>query len=1164
MIYTVVCTDINDYVNWQVELLEYSWSRIHQPGKLIRLVACDEHESLPVHRHAEVYRTKFTNQHPTSGDVYNCYNRLYSLQQWLDEYDIQGTILMVDCDVVFRSPIKTTVTPGKPLAQHWLDYGICDQFRSALIKMPDVEMDSLQPITWPLLIDANDLRAMLPRWISATIEIREETKRQESDMFGFLISAHENKLEFQQGTTTAFMPWPDEKVKEAPLIHYCQQVKDINGDRLWGKWRYKPWQQISNPQSAQLEYCRDLLELLNEFARIKNFEESHKNDTIFIAMASYCEPELIDTIESCLEKARYPENLRFGICHQFDNSNDRTSDTCLDRYSEDTRFRYVLYDYKQSEGGCWARNIAQQLYNGETYTLQIDSHTQMVESWDSLLIEMMQTLPSSKPLITQFPPLYSIKKGVKNFWHINDFSKVNTGIAEKWTKDGWLRHPQKIVPENNHFPRYTRVLSGAFVFTTGEWNEVVRQDPEHFYSGEEFALAVRSFTHGYDLFDPNQIVCWHRLHDAPNRKFWDDNQKETNQRKHRHAFNRLACLFDHERQNELGRYALGTKRTLDDYAHFSGIDCVNKTISDDALKGIWTMTSNSADFDEHSDPVIDVTINLLGDSPLLLSCMESTPVLLSLFVALHQKASSPDTVIFLELGDDGQERVMFKAKQLVSIETNPGLSGHFLELLQQQISQHALPTADVSNHVVPQITPFSDDWKVWIWSNFARGLSKNDLFKQLIDHGFEWGSIKHELNHEPQVPLNQITTTNSEIQSGYQANPIATRLDSTKLEIYTIEDFLNEDECESLIDIIAENLKPSAVVGDKKSDLQVISEARTSQTCSFRKENPEHELALLVQDRISKVIGINSSYAESLQAQMYGVGGEYKAHYDWFDPATESFEKHASVKAGGQRTWSVIVYLNDVIAGGETKFENAEITIQPKRGRLVFWNNLQQNGFPNHDALHQACPVEKGDKTILTLWFRSFGEGEMFVREAREMLPRYTIEGLQKSKMPKPLFKQLADFYETTTNSDKRDELLEGEFLENSSKEVPSELIDIPQNLREKIVTDLQPICEKWSQKKLEFTALYGIREYASGTSLKVHTDRIKTHIISAILNIAQDVEEEWPLQITDHMERDHFINLAPGEILLYEGGRLPHGRPAPLVGKSYANIFLHFRPVDM
>lgn len=1176
MIYTVVCTDINDYVNWQFELLEYSWSRIHQPGKLIRLVACEDGDELPEHKHAEVFRTRPTNVHPESGDVYVCYNRLYSLKQWLDEEDIQGTILIVDADVVFRSPIKSIREAGNPLGQHWVDYGLGGEFREAVERSTDIDLDTLQPVTWPALIDANDLRQLMPRWIEATVAIREQVKRQESDMFAFLVAAQEQNLTFELGTTTAFMPWPEELVSGAPIIHYCQEVKKQDGSLLWSKQSYKPWERVSDAATADLPYCRDLVALVDEFARLNNFQTQHQSETIFIALASYCEPELIDTIQSCLEKARYPENLRFGICHQFDNSSELTNDTCLDQFSQDTRFRYVTYDYTESQGGCWARNIAQQLYAGETYTLQVDAHTQMIESWDTILIEMLHSLPSEKPLITQFPPLYSLDEGAKEFFLIDDLSQVNTVIAERWSDDGWLHHPQKMILENNTFPRATRALSGAFVFTSGEWNQVVTQDPKHFYTGEEFALAVRSYTHGYDLFDPSQIVCWHRLHPKANRKYWDDNSRDKSDFRHIQAISRLSLLFNGDAGQELGPFGLGTERTLEEFAEFTGIDCVNRTLTDAAKEGKWLAPSNLLSLastelisteDGDLGAIVDVTVNLEHMPPLLLSCYEQTPVLLSLFCALQRKSNFPDDLVYLELGPDGEEKIYFKAKQLLSIETNPGLSSAFFSSLATQAQTDdamASDSAEQLNQPMAVGGAINDDWKIWIWDSVARGCSKDGIFKHLIGKGFSWQVASAELSHQPSVPLDQIVDSLAVVvdQKPYQSTPVAERLDTPKLEIYCIDDFLNADECEALINTINTNLKPSTVADSKVTD-GAFSQARTSRTCYFDTENPAHAFALDVSARVSSVIGINHSYAEIIQAQMYGVGGEYKAHYDWFEPGSATFDAHASYARGGQRTWSVIVYLNDVVAGGETTFEKANLTLQPKQGRVVFWNNLDKNGRPVDEAFHQACPVLEGTKAILTLWYRSFGEGEIYTRKPQQLIPRYTDRGLDKATMSEELFQQLSTYYQSCSHTDKQDEFVEGEFLDNRTESVPSELINIPDNLKQKIVSELLPLCEEWSQSELEFSALYGIRVYKRGTSLKMHTDTDSTHIISVILNIAQQVNSDWELQIDDHMGRRHAVTLKPGELLFYEGARLDHGRILPLDGDSFANIFLHFRPKD-
>ena len=118
-------------------------------------------------------------------------------------------------------------------------------------------------------------------------------------------------------------------------------------------------------------------------------------------------------------------------------------------------------------------------------------------------------------------------------------------------------------------------------------------------------------------------------------------------------------------------------------------------------------------------------------------------------------------------------------------------------------------------------------------------------------------------------------------------------------------------------------------------------------------------------------------------------------------------------------------------------------------------------------------------------------------------------------------------------------------------------------DLQREIREELQPICEKWCGKPLKFTTVYGIRTYDRGATLQMHNDVEDTHIISVIMNIAQQVDRDWPLEIDNHMFRRRSVLLRPGEMLLYEGARLPHGRPSPLEGEYYANVFVHFEPED-
>ena len=89
---------------------------------------------------------------------------------------------------------------------------------------------------------------------------------------------------------------------------------------------------------------------------------------IFVKIASYRDPELVPTIRDLIAKAKYPENLTFGICWQRDETES------LEEFTNDPRFRVIDVPYYESKGLCWARSKIQKLWQGEQYTLQLDSH----------------------------------------------------------------------------------------------------------------------------------------------------------------------------------------------------------------------------------------------------------------------------------------------------------------------------------------------------------------------------------------------------------------------------------------------------------------------------------------------------------------------------------------------------------------------------------------------------------------------------------------------------------------------------------------------------------------------------------------------------------------------------------------------------------------------
>jgi len=269
-LYSVVCTDTNPYGTWQTEFLEHTWLRSAMPGELVRLVGTPSGEELPRHRTARVVRTSATNSHPRLDSDYTGMNRLHSLNEWLERERPVGTVLILDCDFVFRAPLVRHVEPGRPVGQFWWDFHAAGMWAEAADSITPGISARVQNVTWPLLIHTSDLRRIIARWVDVTAQIRKNTGAWESDMVALTVVLAEYEITCELESLAAWMSWPDEVVAGAPIIHYCQPVLDSNGGQLWYKQAYSPWDEIDvDPDDAALAYCSDLLVMLKRFASLR-------------------------------------------------------------------------------------------------------------------------------------------------------------------------------------------------------------------------------------------------------------------------------------------------------------------------------------------------------------------------------------------------------------------------------------------------------------------------------------------------------------------------------------------------------------------------------------------------------------------------------------------------------------------------------------------------------------------------------------------------------------------------------------------------------------------------------------------------------------------------------------------------------------------------------
>ena len=300
------------------------------------------------------------------------------------------------------------------------------------------------------------------------------------------------------------------------------------------------------------------------------------NGKIFIQIASYRDPQLIPTIKDCIEKAKNPKKLVFSIAWQ--HSVDDVWDN-IDEFKGDKRFKIVDINYQDSKGACWARNQLQQNYDGEEYTLQLDSHHRFVENWDVELITMikqLQTLGHKKPLLTgyvsSFDPDNDPSGRIQQPWKMNFDRFIPEGAVFflPATIDDYMERTQPIP---------ARFYSAHFCFTLGSFVVDVPHDPEYYFHGEEISIAVRAYTHGYDLFHPHKTIIWHEYTRKGRTKQWDDDKQWVSKNVHCHKRNRKLFEMDGEVKDvDFGIYDFGTERTLEDYERYAGLSFKKRAI----------------------------------------------------------------------------------------------------------------------------------------------------------------------------------------------------------------------------------------------------------------------------------------------------------------------------------------------------------------------------------------------------------------------------------------------------------------------------------------------------------------------------------------------------------------------------------------------------------
>jgi len=247
--------------------------------------------------------------------------------------------------------------------------------------------------------------------------------------------------------------------------------------------------------------------------------------------------------------------------------------------------------------------VTNKLYQGEEFTLQLDSHHRFAKDWDIMLLQdyFQAATLSEKPVIstycTPFNPFseepYNEMPCIMSQYEFSDdklLMSMPYYIQDHKTRTSVIRN---------------RTISGHFYFTNGKFIEEVPYDPDIYFGGytEETTLSLRAFTYGYDVYCPYRQYIWHEYSRNYRRKHWDDHgkkedtpQDKTSGERDVYSRNKTRQLFGQEDHGiDMGIYDLGSVRTLRDYELFGGFDFKKCRIHDYTLK--VNSPPNSIDWD---------------------------------------------------------------------------------------------------------------------------------------------------------------------------------------------------------------------------------------------------------------------------------------------------------------------------------------------------------------------------------------------------------------------------------------------------------------------------------------------------------------------------------------------------------------------------------------
>lgn len=240
--------------------------------------------------------------------------------------------------------------------------------------------------------------------------------------------------------------------------------------------------------------------------------------TIFVSLAAYRDAELPYTIDSLVKNSTH--DLTISVVEQC-NRNERID---MSKWASDrVKFTGQWMRSGNAKGAGYARNLAMSYYTNEDFFFQIDSHTLLVQNWDSKMIETLNAARNlagtDKVLLSQFPAGYERNgEGVTLLTDHPKYPNTTNRQYPKVNKQGAIIGQRG--EEINELTESTTLLAG-YIFAPGEFTKL-GYESEISFMGEEFVMAIKAWLAGWRIYSPAQMFMWHHYGRRGRGRVWKD------------------------------------------------------------------------------------------------------------------------------------------------------------------------------------------------------------------------------------------------------------------------------------------------------------------------------------------------------------------------------------------------------------------------------------------------------------------------------------------------------------------------------------------------------------------------------------------------------------------------------------------------------------------